>query len=504
MRLLVRADASAELGTGHVVRCLALAEEWIARGGRVDFASVHLPAPLRAVLENAGVVLRAITAESGSAEDSAVTRNLAGTLDATWIVLDGYQFDAEYQDSLKREGRGLLVLDDFGHAAHYCADLVLNQNLYAREDLYPRRSPDTRLLLGSDYVLLRRQFTRGRHYRRGTLPTARHILLTLGGGDTGGALACVLESLAAAELPLAEVVVVVGPANSEFRWVEQAAQTAPWPVRILSRVDDMAGLMSWADLAVSGGGSTCWELAFMGVPNCVLSLSEHQQLVATSLEKAGAAIHLSALDEKNRTLGIAIGELARDRDRRATMSDRARSLVDGRGASVVANLLRTDTIRLREVTPADARLLWIWRNEPEVREKSFQTEPIAWSEHARWFARAAAAPRCSIWICTVRDGTPIGQGRLVLGDEGVEISVGLAPDWRGRGYGRLLIEALSDLGFREYPSAARMVAYAKPSNAASLRAFEAAGFMCEGETTVAGQPAARLVLSRAAPQSAEE
>ncbi|MBE3120100.1 MAG: UDP-2,4-diacetamido-2,4,6-trideoxy-beta-L-altropyranose hydrolase, partial [Candidatus Atribacteria bacterium] len=146
MNLLLRVDASARIGTGHVMRCLALAQAWQEKGGRATFVMTTETPAVEARLASEGMQVTHLVTQPGSPEDAQQTVGLAQQREAVWIVVDGYYFGADYQQTIKRAGLRLLFVDDYGHAGHYYADLVLNQNIYANESLYPKREPHTRLL----------------------------------------------------------------------------------------------------------------------------------------------------------------------------------------------------------------------------------------------------------------------------------------------------------------------------------------------------------------------
>ena len=110
-------------------------------------------------------------------------------------MVDGYQFNADYQRALKAAGFRVLFLDDYGHATHYSADLVLNQNAYANEKMYAARESYTRLLLGTDYCLLRREFSSWRGWKREIAPIGTKILVTMGGSDPENFTTDVVEAL---------------------------------------------------------------------------------------------------------------------------------------------------------------------------------------------------------------------------------------------------------------------------------------------------------------------
>ncbi|NJM05046.1 UDP-2,4-diacetamido-2,4,6-trideoxy-beta-L-altropyranose hydrolase [Candidatus Gracilibacteria bacterium] len=265
--LLIRADASPQIGTGHVMRCLALAQAWQEQGGKVVFASVLISPGLAERLRTEGIELHSIAQVPGSAADAHETTALAQELRAPWLVVDNYHFDDNYQQLLKQRGLRLLAIDDYGHATHYHADMVLNQNIYASVDLYPQCNPNTKLLLGCDYALLRREFWPWRDWQRPIAATARRVLVTLGGADPHNTTARVVQALdliAAVDL---EVVVLIGASNPYLSAIEATVRASRHQIVVRQNVSDMPELMAWADVAITAAGSTCWELLAMGYPH---------------------------------------------------------------------------------------------------------------------------------------------------------------------------------------------------------------------------------------------
>jgi UDP-2,4-diacetamido-2,4,6-trideoxy-beta-L-altropyranose hydrolase len=339
--LLIRADASRQIGTGHIMRCLALAQGWQASGGSAQFVAATLPAALDARLRDERLDLAYLNAPSGGAADAAQTSELARQMRAAWIVADGYQFGGAYQRALKATGFPLLLIDDYGHADHYCADLVLNQNMYAHESLYPSREPYTRMLLGPPYALLRREFWLWRGRPREVASRSTRVLVTLGGSDQDNVTLDVIQALRQLRRPDLEARIVVGPANTHLAALRRAIGGSIVQIDLLSAGTDMPALMAWADLAISAAGSTCWELAFMGVPSVTIILADNQQGIAESLGQAGAGINMGWHTHlSGRALAELVGELLEQPNARRQMSDRGRSLVDGWGVERVVRLLR--------------------------------------------------------------------------------------------------------------------------------------------------------------------
>jgi UDP-2,4-diacetamido-2,4,6-trideoxy-beta-L-altropyranose hydrolase len=333
-KLLLRADAGPRQGTGHVMRCLALAQAWQDAGGRVVLLGDA--GGLRDRLSAEGIVV----APDGPA-DAAQTTAAARRLGAAWVVLDGYQFTAAYQRALKDAGLHVLILDDYGHADRYHADIVLNQNLDAPEVWYRARDPHTELLLGPRFALLRREFGCWRDWQRPVPEVGRKVLVTLGGADPANVTMRVLDGLRHLRTDGLEAVVLVGAANPHRPALEAAARDISG-VQIQVNATDVPALMAWADVAVTAAGSTSWELLFMGLPSSTLVLVDNQAAVAPALARAGAAINLGpAAGLEPAALADVLGGLLRDARRRQAMSTRGREIVDGRGAGRVVERLRT-------------------------------------------------------------------------------------------------------------------------------------------------------------------
>src|SRR5262245_954319 len=140
--LIVRADVSVEMGTGHVMRCLALSQAWQDAGGNVIFAMAQTTEGIRARLDREKIEILDLKSPAGTEQDASEVACVASEHSASWMIVDGYQFDAHYQEKLKAAGKRLMVIDDYGHASRYCADFVLNQNISAQPELYGSRNAD--------------------------------------------------------------------------------------------------------------------------------------------------------------------------------------------------------------------------------------------------------------------------------------------------------------------------------------------------------------------------
>jgi UDP-2,4-diacetamido-2,4,6-trideoxy-beta-L-altropyranose hydrolase len=336
--LLIRADAAPEIGAGHVMRCLALAQAWKGRGGEAVFIGRCEAPALRARLAREGFRLLPVPATHPDPADLAATLAAVRDTGASWVVLDGYGFDAGFQRGVRESGAKVLVLDDYRHLPEYHADLVLNQNIGA-EDFDYGLGRDGQALLGCRYAMLRTEFLRAGEGGREPANGPLRVLVTLGGADAGNVTGTVLDALAGFCSRDFRVRAVAGPANPNVdRLREQAAALGDFGAIVEGA--DMPAEMAHADFAVTAAGSTCWELLYLGVPLACLVLADNQAGIAAGLDRAGAAVSLGRAGEISAE-GIAarVAPLLRDPAQRAEMVRRGRELVDGRGARRVCQAL---------------------------------------------------------------------------------------------------------------------------------------------------------------------
>jgi spore coat polysaccharide biosynthesis predicted glycosyltransferase SpsG len=208
---------------------------------------------------------------------------------------------------------------------------VLNQNLSAREELYASRAPHTRLLLGTKFALLRREFLNYRGWQRQIPEIARKVLVTLGGADPDNVTGKVIEALAPLDL---EVKVVVGGSNPHLPELQEAVErmkSQPANIELVVNPADMPGLMAWADLAVAAGGSTFWELAFFGIPSILFTLAENQKDSIQKIRKAEVAIIIEDGENCSECFSKQFLANYNQRKKLKRISDSCLELIDGNG-----------------------------------------------------------------------------------------------------------------------------------------------------------------------------
>jgi len=492
--VLIRADASVEVGTGHVMRCLALAQAWKDGGGNAIFVMADATPAVEERLRNEGFEVARVAVLVGSAADAEETAERAHHHGASWVVVDGYEFGAEYQASLKSRGLKVLFIDDNGHAGHYSADLVLNQNAHAREAFYPRRDASTRLLLGPRFAMLRREFTSWRGWKREIPEVARRVLVTMGGSDPDNVTERVVRAILAQ--PSLKAIVVVGGSNPHLLQLRELVVGAQQNVQLVENVPNMPELMSKTDVAISGAGTTSLEMCFLGLPALLIVLADNQRSAAEELNRRGAAINLGEGEEiRPSTFSSHLTHLISSQGARKAMSARSRELVDGYGAERVVRALQTSALLIRRAITADCKLLWELANDPTVRAAAFSPAAIPWEDHVVWFESKMQTATCHILIAEAQ-GAVAGQVRVDERPDGQgELDVSVAREFRGAGVGSRLIDLAVGEIFAS-TGMSRINAYILPQNTASQRAFENAGFQKASEEQVKGHRALHYVRDK--------
>lgn len=327
--ILIRADASVEIGTGHVMRCLAIAQATIDQGGAVHWVAASLPGAIRERLDREKITSHAMPHAIAGGEDAGYTAALATTVGAESAVLDGYGFRFDYQSALKAAGLNVLVLDDDGETGPWNCDAILNQNLHAREIDYSNRPAGCRLLLGTSFCLLRRELRKAleHHAPADDRDQEIRLLLMMGGSDPAnvtGQMLSELSRLATDKKVLLRV--ILGGANPHRHEVENQLPCVPFPAELVVGAEDMSEHYKWANAAITAAGSSCWELLAFKVPFVAVSIAKNQNHIARAFEDPADAGR-SVADRLNCLFDPAPVE-------------RAGMVVDGRGVDRVRALWR--------------------------------------------------------------------------------------------------------------------------------------------------------------------
>ncbi|HYH18743.1 MAG TPA: UDP-2,4-diacetamido-2,4,6-trideoxy-beta-L-altropyranose hydrolase [Azospirillum sp.] len=338
--IVIRADASAMVGTGHVMRCLAVAEALQDEGHTVFFALAESTDAVDARLDAEGFRRTRLPGPAGGPADLRALHALIGAEGAHAVVLDGYHFDEGYRAGLKAAGCRVLAWDDLADRSMLHADLVVNSAPQAGRLPYERIAPGARLLLGPSYAALRREIRHAAAMPRRPLTERRGLLLTLGGADPLGLTGPCIERLAPALPEGVRLIAVVGGSNPRANALAEVARRFGNRIEVHVDAPNMGMLMVESGLAVSAGGGTTAELAALAVPTLLVVVADNQVPAATEAAGLGWCAVLDAREGDHAALiaGLALALWA-DAKRRHGMAQRAAGLIDGYGAVRIARAL---------------------------------------------------------------------------------------------------------------------------------------------------------------------
>ena len=337
--VLFRADASSEIGGGHVMRCLALARALSGAGWHCTMACNEETIDTITGLDEHGLEI-VVTGEAQDAE------SLAGQLDEEFelMVIDHYQLAADYHLACRRFTKNLLVIDELLNRQLHC-DFLLDQSPGRSVADYKNRVPQScQLMLGPRYALLRPVFAESRDAsikRRRDIERVERIIISFGASDIHKLS---IEALRAIELVdyRGKVDVVLGGGSSNAIEIEEYAAVLDAEVTVHRQTGSMEQLMMRADLAIGGGGISSWERCTLGLPALVVMEAGNQQANVAGLDDAGAAINMGlATGVNSKIIAAHLEDILDDSKRLARMSLAASTTCDGRGVSrVMDNLLQ--------------------------------------------------------------------------------------------------------------------------------------------------------------------
>ncbi|QJX48251.1 UDP-2,4-diacetamido-2,4,6-trideoxy-beta-L-altropyranose hydrolase [Hymenobacter taeanensis] len=469
-RLVFRADGNSRIGLGHVMRLLALAEMLAPLAAELLFL-IRQPDPeLVQQLTAAGLVVQKLPLRPLPEEAAELVRQVLRPTDV--VVLDGYDFRYEYQNTVRGVVARLVYLDDL-HSFPLAADLILNPAGGIILKQYELRQPGARLLSGPAYTPLRAAFRQPQKVT--AAPDPNQILVCLGGADPTHQTQRVTAALL--DLPSApQVHAVVGSAYASWDSLQSWAQDQP---RLLLHRnltgEQLAELMRQCGAAVCSASTVSYEYCAAGGGLLfILPVADNQYDIAQYLRQAGLALPYTSASNV-----LTSPEAARIASQ---LQEAQRSVFDGLTAErlrqeFTALLPPPPPFYLRPVTAADSDQLLTWTNEPAVRQHSFNPNPVAPADHRQWLAARLADPQALLLLAQdAATGLPAGLIRFAVEGEEATLSYLLDARFRGRGLAALLLLAGTRHVTAQFPQVRSVLGHVQPANVASVKAFERAGF----------------------------
>lgn len=341
MNIFFRTDSSIDIGTGHVIRCLTLADALRQREVNVSFICREEQGNLISHIERSGYKVHHLQSGIDIEEDRKLTEKIIAACEVSpdWLIIDHYDIDISWETSLRKFVKKIMVIDDLANRRHNC-DLLLDQNYSSNGNRYDRLVPDNCIkFFGPTYALLRPQFQKIRENLKERNSEIKRILVFMGGVDPTNETCKVLRAIKMLERPNIAIDVVVGSSNPHQAEIEAFVSTMPNTICHVN-VDNMAELMALADLCIGAGGTTTWERCCLGLPSIVMILAENQRKIAESLSREEVIVNLGWFEDVKETdIRDALKNLANNLDFRRSLSIKGCKIVDGRGVERVSQMM---------------------------------------------------------------------------------------------------------------------------------------------------------------------
>ena len=345
MKIVFRTDSSMDIGTGHVMRCLTLADELRERGADVSFVCRKALGNLIQHIEDKGYRVYPLPPDIDLSVDKDLTQKILQkqTELIDWLIIDHYEIDILWESYLRKYVKKIMVIDDLANRYHDC-DILLDQNISVKGNRYNGFVPLHCLkLLGPEYALLMQEFAQARMSLKERAGEVKRILVTMGGVDHENQTAKVLKGIKMLGRNDISVDVILGASNPNRSKIEEMISEMQ-NAKCFNNVKNMADFMVKADIAIGASGSTTWGRCCLGLPSIVMVLADNQKDIAEELEKEGVVVNLgwhedvTEMDIKN-----AVENLLADSDKREKMNLKGKEMVDGIGIKkVVEKIIEVD------------------------------------------------------------------------------------------------------------------------------------------------------------------
>ena len=460
MWAVIRTDASVAIGSGHVMRCCALAAALVKRGVDVVFFSRHLPENLADYIREQSLECHIFPQAVGPKLPGKTGNSPSDTADdpyAAWlgttvevdaiqfleqldvlqkkrssppcaIVVDHYALDERWESVVsKRTQARLVAIDDLSNRAHYC-DLLIDATFGKNARDYEKLVPEhCNLKIGAKYALLRDGFARSRRESLQMRDEAfvaeapvDNLLISMGGADKDDATLKVLKAIDQLRSHHTFTIhILVGGMYPYRDTLDKHIRSCPYPVVLHNNVTDIPSLLMQMDVCIGAAGTSSWERCCLGIPTITFVLADNQRVIAKALNKSGATIDagcvhaLEPADFAKNTLQPLIDST----EARRALSHNARSICAGQGAAFVAlavllpERVSDEVMALRNATMDDAQLIYDWQCHPNTRRFAVNSQVPSFANHLTWLERKVADISCSIFIVTLNE-VPVGIVRL--------------------------------------------------------------------------------------------
>lgn len=519
---LFRADANPNIGSGHVMRCLSLANALKATGVNSVFVSRHITENLTLLIKKSGHdTLKIVTKNDvapkisqgeygqwlGTTQETDA-QDVINTLKASeyrvgnfdLVICDHYALGDTWETLVSQTlDAPIAAIDDLSnrkHKSQWLIDTTFGKTTKDYDGLIPA---DCKRHIGSEFALLRPEFLQHRSHSLAARDKAfaeklpvKNILISMGGMDKDNISQWALMAIKALKHHEFTVDVLLGAAAPHIDEVKAFAKILPFKAHIHAGIKDVTPLLVNADICIGAAGSSTWERCCLGLPTINIVIANNQQTIARTLAEVGAILNAGTFQSiRNHIEGFNKNFLIpclENLDLRQSISLSSREICDGRGIERIVHSLSVRTVKhnktvaLRMADTNDIRAVHEWQKLPETRRYANNRDIPSFEDHDRWMRKKLAEENCKFYIIE-HEGNAAGSVRLDVNTEAVGgavqtgiISIFIAPDFFGNGVASAALDIIAQLH-----QDIDIMAQVHESNIASLKLFARAGYIAQGD-----------------------
>lgn len=511
--VVFRVDASIEIGSGHIMRCLTLANELKYHGKSCVFITRNLPENLSDKIEISGHEIARLSKKenlpaSRSKDQYSSWLGTTEIADATdclsslypfiknWampelVICDHYGLSAEWEKMMRENLKSpIAIIDDLSNRKHDC-DWLIDTTFGKSKNDYSGLVPEKcKLMIGSQYALLRPEFAQ---LRKQTLKArdddyakkqpVKNLLISMGGVDKDNITMMILKTLSQLDdAPKFIAHILIGGAYPHFDELKLMVKNLPFSIKIHQDISNVASLFAMADICIGASGSSTWERACLGLPTINIVLAKNQNTIAQKMVEIDAIVDAGEFEKIDREnfINNFLNPMLNDINIRHQLSINSRKICDGEGAQRINDsLLSLSTkhnkqVKIRQASENDIELVYNWQCLPETRKYSNNSNIPSWEEHQSWMQKKLLEENSYFYIIKY-DKKNAGVVRLEMDknsdDNTYIISIFIAPKFFGYGIASAALQAVAN-----YHKSFNLIAQVKDNNKPSINLFLRNGY----------------------------
>ena len=485
--IVFRADANVEIGTGHLMRCLTLADKLQFNNLNSLFIISKKSVGFINFIKKRGYTVHVI--ECSHNHSDTVLYFKKTRIKPSWLVIDHYNINIEWETAVKPYVSNILVIDDLANRSHDC-DAILNPNLHSDFTIYDGLiSQNCKKFIGPRFSLLGNQYQQFQNLNKNISDDIFHIAIFMGGGDFFNITEHLIdhffsyfEYLKGREI---HIDVIIGSQHPNKKSIEDKCKKIPY-ISLYVDTPNMAQILSKVDLCVGAGGGAALERCCLGIPSIVLTFADNQIRGVEALVNSGAV--LFGGDYRQRDWKNLFKEAVlkiQSSTVRQSLSSKALSIVDGKGSDRVAAYMELKTFNpvFKNVDIEDAKILFDWRNNEDVRRYSGNPQVLVFNEHMKWLEESLDNPDqilLMLWVGNVR----FGHIRYSVKDNIALVSIVVNPVCQNLGIGSFMLEKSIPFLTKFNNNIIYIDAKIHRDNISSLAVFKKAGYTHAGVNDV--------------------